>query len=494
MKLTALLGAIGAVPRRNSPVGRIEVTGLVVDSRKVIPGDLFFALSGSSADGHDFLDQAFKRGAVGAVVSRADEKCPIQQFLVEDTREALALASCEFYDYPSSKFPLIGVTGTNGKTTIAFLVRQLLAHEGIKCGLLGTVYNILGTEDVLPSELTTAQANDIQRLLARIYENGCRAAVMEASSHGLDQKRTKGCQFQVAVFTNLTPDHLDYHPDMEHYFQAKCLLFKELGKQGRAVIGWDDPYGARLASQIHGPLITYGEREKSAVRIVSWKPLDRGAAVKLSIFGTPLEAEVTLMGRFNAQNIAAAAGVAAALGIGPSRIAEALPSLQPVPGRMELVDLGQPFQVIVDYAHTPDALEKALKAVREHTKGKLVSLFGCGGCRYRLKRPAMGEISAQLADFTIITSDNPRSEEPGAIIKEIVEGAVHAGAKRKKKFIAIEDRKTAINKGLDLMKPGDALLIAGKGHEDYQILPTGKIHFDDREAAREALLIKGYGP
>ncbi|HUU28589.1 MAG TPA: UDP-N-acetylmuramoyl-L-alanyl-D-glutamate--2,6-diaminopimelate ligase [archaeon] len=492
MRLTTLLGAIGAVSRRGS-VGPVEVTGLVVDSRKVIPGDLFFALVGSSADGHEFLEQVWERGAIGAVVSRINERCPIEQFVVQDTREALGLAACEFYDYPSRKFPLIGVTGTNGKTTVAFLVRSILASEGIKCGLLGTVYNILGEDRVSPSELTTAQANDIQRMLSLMQENGCRAAVMEVSSHGLDQKRSYGCQFQVAIFTNLTADHLDYHPDMEHYFRAKSTLFNDLGKQGRAVVGWDDPFGERLVSRIEGPVITFGKRKKSDIRIVSWKPLSEGAWIQLEVFGRPVRAKVSLLGRFNAQNIAAAVGVAAAMGINPSRIAQALFSLRAVPGRMEPVDLGQPFRVIVDYAHTPDALEKALQAAREHTQGRLVSLFGCGGCRYRLKRGAMGEISARLADFTLITSDNPRSEEPSAIIEEIVEGTLRAGSKEGKDFIVEQDRRKAICQAIGLMQPGDTLLIAGKGHEDYQILPTGKIHFDDREVAREALKDLGYG-
>ncbi|MEA1997586.1 MAG: UDP-N-acetylmuramoyl-L-alanyl-D-glutamate--2,6-diaminopimelate ligase, partial [Gemmatimonadota bacterium] len=356
MRLTTLLGAMGVVSIRGSRSLRgIEVTGLAVDSREVIPGDLFFALSGSAADGHDYLDQAWKRGAVGAVVSQVDRDCPIEQFAAEDTREALGLAACEFYDYPSGKFPLIGITGTNGKTTVAFLVRTILAREGINCGLLGTIYNILGPDELEPSELTTRQANDIQRMLARMVENGCRAVVMEVSSHGLDQKRSSGCRYQVAVFTNLTPDHLDYHADMEDYFRAKSILFQDLGSQGRAVVGWDDPYGERLVSQIDGPLITFGEKKKSDIRIISWRPESDGAVIKLEIFGRPVSAKVNLLGSFNAQNIAAAAGVAAAMGINTSHIEKALQALDPVPGRMEPVEQGQPFRVIVDYAHTPDA-------------------------------------------------------------------------------------------------------------------------------------------
>lgn len=492
MRLTTLLGAIGARSAKGA-VRRVEVAGISVDSRTIRPGELFFAIDGSVTDGHEYLKDVRKKGVVGAVVSRLVENCPLDQFLVEDTREALALAACEFYDHPSEKFPLVGITGTNGKTTVAFLVRSMLASEGINCGLLGTIQNILGQDEVQPSTLTTAQADEIQRLLARMHENGCRAGVMEVSSHGLDQKRTLGTRFEVAAFINLTPEHLDYHPDMEHYFKAKSLLFSELGNQGRAVLGWDDPFGKKLVSMVKGPKITFGRKKNSDIRILSWKPVTHGCEIRLRIFGRTVSGKVSLIGGFNAENVAAAAGIAYALGISTPHIEQALTAIQPVPGRMEPVDAGQPFRVIVDYAHTPDALEKALKAAREHTPGRLVSLFGCGGDRYRAKRPAMGEISICLADFTVITSDNPRSEDPSAIIQDIIDGVRKAGASKNKDYIVEQDRKSAIIKTLELMKKGDTLLIAGKGHEDYQILPTRRIHFDDREVAREALKELGYG-
>ncbi|MBN2289161.1 MAG: UDP-N-acetylmuramoyl-L-alanyl-D-glutamate--2,6-diaminopimelate ligase [Candidatus Glassbacteria bacterium] len=491
MRLTTLLGAIGAVSPRG-PVKPAELGGLAIDSRQVKPGDVFFALEGTQSDGHDYVQMAADKGALAAVVSREVPGAAVEQFVVPDTREALALAACEFYDHPSLKFPLIGVTGTNGKTTIAFLIRQILGHEGIICGLLGTVCNILGPDRREPSELTTMQAHEIQQKLALMLDYGCRSAVMEVSSHGLDQKRNYGCCFQVAVFTNLTPDHLDYHPDMEHYYRAKSLLFESLGKQGRAVIGWDDPYGARLAKGIDGPLITYGERPGSSVRIVSWRPLPVGAEVELEVFGKRIGGPVGLLGRFNAQNIAAAVAAGYALGIQADSLQRVLPILEPVPGRMEPVEAGQPSQVLVDYAHTPDALEKALKAAREHTHGRLICLFGCGGCRYREKRPAMGRIAVGLSDLTYITSDNPRREKPEEIVGQIVAGAKEAGARQGKDFMVEPDRRAAIFSAVAGMQPGDTLLIAGKGHEDYQILPTGKIHFDDREVALEALKEQGY--
>lgn len=488
MRLSEIVAAIGAKPLHQAETrGDPEIVGLTADSRRAGPGELFFALPGETSDGHAFVEQAARNGAQGAVVSRFVEPSPLAQFLVEDTREALAVAAAEFYHHPSIEFPLVGVTGTNGKTTVAYLVRQILTHEGITCGLLGTVRNILGPAEEEASELTTMQAHEIQLKLRRMLDNGCRAAVMEVSSHGLHQKRSFGLNFEVAVFTNLTPDHLDYHPDMEHYFQAKSLLFSSLGMRARAVIGWDDPYGDRLAAEVKSPLIRYGERENSEVRIVSWKPDLDGAKIVLDVFGRRIESDVSLMGRFNAHNIAAAAGVAAAFGISADSLRNILPRLQTVPGRMDRVEAGQDFRVLVDYAHTPDALEKALAATREHTDGRLISLFGCGGCRYRLKRGAMGRISARLADFTVITSDNPRTEAPGDIIDQIVAGVLEAGAVEGEHFIVEPDRRAAINRSVEMMEAGDALLIAGKGHEDYQILPTGKIHFDDREEARAAL-------
>jgi UDP-N-acetylmuramoyl-L-alanyl-D-glutamate--2,6-diaminopimelate ligase len=491
LRLATMLGAIGARSTRG-PVKPVEISGLTIDSRQVKPGEVFFALAGAQSDGHDYVRMAEEKGALAAVVQQEMPGVTIEQFVVPDTREALALAACEFYNHPSLKFPLIGITGTNGKTTIAFLIRQILAHEGIICGLLGTICNILGPGQQEPSELTTMQAHEIQRKLALMLDYSCRAAVMEVSSHGLDQKRNCGCQFDVAVFTNLTPDHLDYHPDMEHYFKSKSLLFESLGRQGRAVIGWDDPYGQRLAEDIKGPQITFGEREGSSVRIISWRPMPVGAEIELEVFGRKIGGPVGLLGRFNAQNIAAAVAAGCALGIGTSSLEKVLPLLEPVPGRMEPVERGQPFQVLVDYAHTPDALEKALIAAREHTQGRLISLFGCGGSRYKQKRPEMGRISVGLADLTVITSDNPRNERPEDIIEQIVAGAIEAGAEQGDGFVVEPDRKAAICSAVDRMQPEDTLLIAGKGHEDYQILPTGKIHFDDREVAVEALKDKGY--
>ena len=299
MRLTTLLGAIGA-RFSGGPVKPVEVTGLAIDSREVRPGDVFFALEGTQLDGHKFVDKAADGGALAAVVQREIPGLAIEQFVVPDTREALALAACEFYNHPSTKFPLIGITGTNGKTTVAFLIRQILGHEGIICGLLGTVCNIMGPDYREASQLTTLQAHEIQKKLGLMIDYGCRSAVMEVSSHGLHQKRSYGCYFQVAVFTNLSPDHLDYHPDMEHYFRAKSSLFESLGKQGRAVIGWDDSYGKRLAATIEGPLITFGERRASSVRILSWQPIPVGAEIELKVYGKKIGGPVGLMGRFNA--------------------------------------------------------------------------------------------------------------------------------------------------------------------------------------------------
>ncbi|MBW7996425.1 MAG: UDP-N-acetylmuramoyl-L-alanyl-D-glutamate--2,6-diaminopimelate ligase [Candidatus Glassbacteria bacterium] len=486
MRLTSILGAIGA-SCAETDIRRTEMTGLTADSREAGQGDLFFAVEGASADGHDYLEQAQKKGAVAAVVSRNVDGCSLPQILVPDTREALALAACEFYNHPSESFPLIGITGTNGKTTVAWLVHQLMQRRGICCGLLGTIYNVIAPDDAQKAGLTTAMPHQVQRMLAQMRDRGNRAAVMEVSSHALDQKRTMGTRYQVAVFTNLTPDHLDYHTDMDSYFDAKTILFKEMSKTGRSVVGLDDPWGEKLAGMIDGPLISFGRRKDCDIRITGWKPLENSSEIELEVFGRKVTAEVGLLGGFNAQNIAAACGVAVAMGISADFLEENIPALTPVPGRMEPVLAGQNFNVLVDYAHTPDALDKALDAAREHTTGKLVSIVGCGGDRMKEKRAPMGKISLSKADFTVVTSDNPRSENPKVIIEQILEGVSQGGGREGENYIVEPDRRKAIHAALEMMADGDTLLIAGKGHEDYQILPTGTIHFDDREVAREKL-------
>ncbi len=492
MKLSAILEAIGA-SCPGSGISGAEVTGLSIDSRATEAGELFFAISGAASDGHDYLAQAGKKGAMAAVVSRKISGCSMAQIVVEDTREALALAACEFYDHPADSLPVIGITGTNGKTTVAWLVQQMLAGRGTGCGLLGTIYNITGPGEREKSELTTDMPHHLQQMLARMRDNGLGAAVMEVSSHALDQKRTLGTTYQVAVFTNLTPDHLDYHQDMERYFGAKSLLFSGLDGSSRSVVGWDDPWGEKLASAIGGrQVITFGRREGSDIRILDWRPGRDGAEIRLDIFGRNISAQAGLPGGFNAQNIAAACAVGVAMGLSAEALEQLIPVLQPVPGRMEPVRAGQPFNVLVDYAHTPDALEKALAAAREHTRARLVSVVGCGGDRMTGKRAPMGEISVRRADFTVVTSDNPRSEDPLKIIEMVLEGVRRGGGVEGENYLAQPDRRRAIRAALAMMAAGDTLLIAGKGHEDYQILPGGTIHFDDREVAREELLPMGF--
>ncbi len=491
MRLTAILKAIGA-SCPDPGISRAEVTGLSIDSRATEAGELFFAITGAASDGHDYLAQAGKKGAVAAVVSRKISGCPIAQIVVEDTREALALAACEFYAHPSDSLPVIGITGTNGKTTVAWLVQQMLAGRGTGCGLMGTIYNITGPGEREKSELTTDMPHHLQQMLARMRDNGLRAAVMEVSSHALDQKRTLGTTYRVAVFTNLTPDHLDYHQDMERYFGAKSLLFSGLDSSARSVVGWDDPWGEKLVGTIGGPVITFGRREDSDIRILDWHPGRDGAEIRLDISGQNISAQVGLPGGFNAQNIAAACGVGVAMGLSAETLQRLIPALEPVPGRMEPVRAGQPFNVLVDYAHTPDALEKALDAAREHTRARLVSVVGCGGDRMTGKRAPMGEISVRKADFTVVTSDNPRSEDPLKIIEMVLEGVRRGGGVEGENYLAQPDRRKAIHAALAMMAAGDTLLIAGKGHEDYQILPGGTIHFDDREVARKELLLMGF--
>ena len=491
MKLDRILETIGA-SCSESEVCETQITGLEIDSRIVEPGNLFFAIVGEVADGHKYVQQAAENGAAAAVISQQDIECSLPKIVVPDTRKALALAACEFYGHPSSALPLVGITGTNGKTTVAWLVQQMLTGRGEGCGLMGTIYNITRRDEIEKSDLTTDMPHQVQKMLARMRDNGLGAAVMEVSSHALDQHRTLGTCFRTAVFTNLTPDHLDYHHDMETYFAAKSILFSTLPDDSTAVIGWDDPWGEKLAGSFSGRMLKYGRREDSDIQIIDWLPGNGGARIELDANGITITAEVGLLGGFNAQNIAAACAVGLSMGINATELERLLPNLEPVPGRMEPVRAGQPFTVLVDYAHTPDALDKALDAAREHTTGRLVSIVGCGGDRMTEKRAPMGEISLRKADYTVVTNDNPRTEDPQRIIEMILEGVRQGGGIEGDRFIVQPDRRQAIHAALAMMSAGDTLLIAGKGHEDYQILPTGTIHFDDREVAREQLKKLGY--
>ncbi|AJE02368.1 UDP-N-acetylmuramoyl-L-alanyl-D-glutamate--2,6-diaminopimelate ligase [Geobacter pickeringii] len=480
-----------------------EIEGLCYDSRQVKPGGLFFALRGGATDGHDFIPAARERGAAAFVLeepSRAPEG--MTWLRVDDARLAMSRAAAAFYGNPTGGVPVIGITGTNGKTTTTYLVEAILAQAGISSAVLGTISYRFGAR-VIPAPHTTPESVDLQRTIRELVDLGAAGVVMEVSSHALEQHRVDGCRFDVGIFTNLTRDHLDYHHDMESYFGSKARLFTELlaadaGKPRRAaVINIDDPYGLRLAAVAAAPVISYGLSAGAAVRAEEVSFTVDGVAGSLVTPAGTHPFRSRLLGRFNLYNILAAAAAGVALDIPLAAIAAAIGGNISVPGRLERVENDRGVTVLVDYAHTGDALENVLETVAEIATGRIITVFGCGGDRDRGKRPVMGEIAGRFSDLTIVTSDNPRTEEPAAIIAEVLAGIrgtglrefrpEDAGGTAEKGFTALESRRAAIRLAVQTARPGDIVLLAGKGHEDYQIIGTVKHHFDDREEAAAAL-------
>jgi UDP-N-acetylmuramoyl-L-alanyl-D-glutamate--2,6-diaminopimelate ligase len=491
VKLEELVAGVD-VERVVGDVG-VEVVDLAYDSRRVGPGALFFCVPGERVDGHEFAAGAVEAGAVGLVVQR-ELDLPAAQVVVKDARVAMAPLAARFWGDPTGELKVVGVTGTNGKTTTAFLVREILEATGIPCGLLGTVKQVVGgvEEEV---ERTTPEAIDLQATFRRMLEAGDRACAMEVSSHALALHRCDAVHFDVALFTNLTRDHLDFHGDMEDYFLSKRMLF-ETGPRV-SIVNVDDPYGRRLAVELEcltfsaeGAEADYVARDVSfdaggatftvatppMARSVQRRPTNRPA-------GEGVEIRMALPGHFNVANALGAFAIATALGVDPEGVAAGLGSAGRVPGRFEPVDEGQGFTVLVDYAHTPDSLENVLGAARRLTEGRVIAVFGAGGDRDRGKRPQMGRAGAGLSDLAIVTSDNPRSEDPEAIVAEVVSG-IEDGSE-----VEVEvDRRAAIALALGRAQPGDTVVIAGKGHEQGQELKGGrKVPFDDRKVAAEEL-------
>ncbi|MFZ0091942.1 MAG: UDP-N-acetylmuramoyl-L-alanyl-D-glutamate--2,6-diaminopimelate ligase [Solirubrobacteraceae bacterium] len=457
--------------------GSVEIRGLAYDNRLVEPGTLFFCVSGFTRDGHDFAPDAVARGAVALVVERP-LRLGVPEVQVANVRGAMAPAAAAFYGDPTARLTTVGITGTNGKTTSAFLVRALLEADGRQTGLLGTVKSVIGAvaHDV---ERTTPEAIDLQRTFRDMLAGGDEACVMEVSSHALALHRADAIHFAAAIFTNLTQDHLDFHPTMEDYFAAKRMLFVE-GRPGAAVVNVDDPYGARLAGELTGA-ITFALHGDAAYRATEVHTDLTGARFTVQTPDGELALRSPLRGEFNVANVLGALAVGRVLGVGLDTCAAAIATAGQVPGRFETVDEGQPFAVLVDYAHTPDSLENVLRAARELSDGRLHVVFGCGGDRDRGKRPVMGEIARRLADRVIVTSDNPRSEDPEAIIAEILDGAGRDVSHD-------ADRRTAIAAAIADAAAGDVVVIAGKGHEQGQEFHDGrKIAFDDVTVAREIL-------
>jgi UDP-N-acetylmuramoyl-L-alanyl-D-glutamate--2,6-diaminopimelate ligase len=461
---------------RDAP--QIEVAALAYDNRRVVPGTVFFCVRGFTRDGHDFAGDAVARGAVALVVDHP-LGLGVPEIVVDDVRAAMAPAAARLHGDPTATLRTVGVTGTNGKTTTAYVVRALLAAAGRPTGMLGTVTSIVGGEEREVAR-TTPEAIDLQATFAAMRAAGDTDCVMEVSSHALALGRADAIHWAAAIFTNLTQDHLDFHPTMEDYFAAKRLLF-EAGPEV-AVVNLDDPYGARLAAEF--PAATTIAIDDPAADL-------RATGVTSDMSGSTFTAGGLLLrsplpGRFNVLNVLGAVAAVRALGVDDDTIVAALPEAGRVPGRFEPVDLGQDFAVLVDYAHTPDSLDNVLRAARPLTRGRLLCVFGCGGDRDRGKRPQMGAISARLADHTIVTSDNPRSEEPAAIVAEILAGIADPGAGGRVE--AIVDRHAAIERAIGLAEPGDVVVIAGKGHEQGQEFAGGrKLPFDDVGVAREAL-------
>jgi len=467
------------------------------DSRKVKPGALFVAVPGARSDGHDFAAAAARAGAIAVLAERPVACAPATLLLVPSARRALALAAAAFLGHPAERLSVCGVTGTKGKTTVTYLVEACAAAAGIPCGVIGTVsWRVPGR--TRPASHTTPDATEVQALLAEMADAGARVAILEVSSHALDQERVAGLSFRAAGFTNLGRDHLDYHPDVESYFQAKRRLFVErLAPDGVAVVNAADPHGARLAAELAAAGRTSWRFGIPGAEIAP-RDVRTGMDGTQAVLDTPrgeIRVRSPLVGAHNLENLMTAAGLALALGIPAADVAAGLSSSQGAPGRLERID-GRGVAAFVDYAHTPDSLAAACAALRALSPRRLVAVFGCGGDRDRGKRPLMGRAAGAAADLVLVTSDNPRTEDPDAILAAIVPGVEEAGLRRisadearagARGFAVIQDRRAAIALALEAARPGDAVLIAGKGHEDYQIVGTERRHLDDREEARRGL-------
>ncbi len=464
-------------------VKKKTVRELHYGSRKIEAGHLFVAVRGFKTDGHRYLADVEKRGALAAVVEEVNPQIKLPQVVVSDCRRVMAHLAANFYAGPLAGLKLVGITGTNGKTTTSYLVQSVLNAAGKKAGLIGTIVYDLGKSEPQPAWNTTPEAVDICRMLARMTENNCQSAVLEVSSHGLALNRVDGLSFDGAVFMNLSRDHLDFHPDEQAYFQAKARLFDLLKQDGVAALNIDDPYGQQLAGQVRGKILSFGLSEHADVRATEWETDVSGIRLTMITPTGALSLSSGLIGAFNVQNILAATAVALGLGIETDKIIEGIEALTGVPGRLEAVDIRPGVLAVIDYAHTPDALEKAIRNLRKIASGRLIVLFGAGGDRDKGKRPLMGKIVDELADVALVTSDNPRTEKPEAIIEEICSGMAHAEKRR-----VITERRKAIETAVQMAAEGDVILIAGKGHESYQEIDGVKKDFDEKAILKEAAL------
>jgi UDP-N-acetylmuramoyl-L-alanyl-D-glutamate--2,6-diaminopimelate ligase len=460
--------------------GEMECTSIAYDSRRVTPDGLFVAVRGFTVDGHKYLQKAFDNGAAAAIVEEADLNIDRVQCIISDTRAALPVLAYNFYSKEIAGMRLIGVTGTNGKTTTAYLVKSLLDQAGYHAGMIGTIAHVVGQKSVVANN-TTPESVDICAMLAEMHMAGQEDCVMEVSSHALALHRVDGLKYKVAVFSNLTRDHLDFHADMEEYFQVKKKLFHLLDDDGTAVVNLDDPYGARLYEELDANKIGFSVNQSADVAMIHGESTLEGVRFTAATPAGEIEINSSLLGDFSFANILSVIAVGIALKMDPGKIKAGIEAMHAVPGRLEKVRLDGGRLAVVDYSHTPDALEKALKTLRPLTPGKLKVVFGCGGNRDKVKRPQMGEIAARLADEVFVTSDNPRFEEPAAIIEDIL-----AGIPQRETIRVEENRRTAIGLAIKNSSDGDVILVAGKGHEDYQEIKGVKYPFSDRLVIEES--------
>lgn len=456
----------------------LEIREIQYDSREVKDGDLFVCIEGYSTDGHKYINSAYSKGAQAIICSKDVESIPdCTVIMVEDSRKALALAAANYYDHPADKLKVMGITGTNGKTTSTFMIKSILDAAGHKVGLIGTIANYIGNKKI-PSHRTTPESLELQKLFKDMIDDGVSYCVMEVSSHSLYLDRVYGVKFAQAIFTNLTQDHLDFHKTFENYYDAKLILFKNTKN---SVVNIDDEYGNRVYKDSKGNKVTYSIDNPSDVWAKNIHMHSRGVDFDVTYKNEMTHINLNIPGKYNVMNALGCVGACLGEGISIDIVKKGLESMLCVPGRCEIVtqnyNLG--YEVIVDYAHTPDGLENILKTAKEFTKGKLISVFGCGGDRDNTKRPIMGKIGTELSDLAVITSDNPRTEDPMSIIKEIEKGV------QKDNYIVVENRRDAIKKAMELAKKDDVIVVAGKGHEDYQILKDKTIHFDEREVIAE---------
>ncbi|MGB9595305.1 MAG: UDP-N-acetylmuramoyl-L-alanyl-D-glutamate--2,6-diaminopimelate ligase [Candidatus Poribacteria bacterium] len=476
----------------------IQISGITDDSREIKDKNVFVCMPAVyespyakwtyRTDGHDYIPNAIDNGASAIIVQKPLREINIKDGItyvrVNDTRTALSKVSARFYDYPSRKLLMVGVTGTNGKTSTCYLSRSVLTSGGKKTAILGTIVQRIGGKDISAS-MTTFEAHRLQKILGDIVDEGMDAVVMEASSHAIELKRVDEVDFDVAVFTNLTQDHLDFHKGMEGYLASKIKLFAGLGTYKNpvyAVINADDPASDKIVHNTKAKVITYAVNDNADIKVKTYQSTSQGLSFVVSVYNKDdIEINLQLLGDYNLYNALSAIGVGVSQGLSLDIIKKGLEQVDSVPGRFDRVNCGQDFTVVVDYAHTPDALERVLTAARKLTEGRLITVFGCGGDRDKTKRPIMGKTATSLSDYAIVTSDNPRTEDPMQIISHILDG-INSG-----EYEVIPDRRSAIKRAISIAKSGDFIVIAGKGHENYQIIGTNKIHFDDKEVASEFL-------